>query len=486
MRPSGSPLDTHGRPTAALALGLMTGALAALAVVPTAVPLSYRLRSIEESSGLQVVQVAAQAAHDALERSDALPRGAARRYQVDSFVVFESEARPRTDAPDAAGEAEQGAAAPLQAFWTDGLPQPDLLPRTACQPGGPLGTGMIDQRGLRVPWACVTDPQRAVLAVGRGLDPSAARASTGYLVIGLSVIVGLATALGVLQTLSPLSTLTDAVERVGAGERGVRVSTTGLRELDDLVDELNAAARAMEDREDAITARIQVVQELARIVAHEIRNPLQSLELLASLIAIEDEPDEREALAGSIRKELQNLETFVSRMLRGTKGSALRLRRQQTPARDLVEKAATFRRAEARHKGVQLLLGPQSARTIHVDRALANRAIENLVANALAVVEPGTGTVQLETWDDEDGVRFEVHDNGPGVPEDLGDTIWLPEVTRRPGGTGLGLALVRGVIEAHGGYVGHDRSPLGGACFRVWLPMRTPDEEPAGAHLGGG
>jgi signal transduction histidine kinase len=293
-------------------------------------------------------------------------------------------------------------------------------------------------------------------------------------VVLLALFVGIVTSLGILRLLRPLSEISTALVRVGAGERGVAVAQTGLSELDALVDRLNAAARSVDDREDAILSRIALVQEMARIVAHEIRNPLQSLELLTSLIASEDDPHERMAIGESIHTEIRTLEQVVNRLLTESAArGALRLRITVQAVAPLVEQVVALRRPQASTQGVRLGAGGLTWSEVPFDLALVKRTIENLVLNALQAVPRHTGEIRVGLVDEPEHLVIQVDDNGPGVPENLVDHIFEPDVSGREGGTGLGLALVKGVIEAHGGTVFCGRSPLGGARFELRIPRKA-------------
>ena len=81
-----------------------------------------------------------------------------------------------------------------------------------------------------------------------------------------------------------------------------------------------------------------------------------------------------------------------------------------------------------------------------------------------------------------------VDDNGPGVPEDMTEQIFEADVTSKPTGTGLGLALVKGVVEAHNGYIRCVPSPLGGARFEIRIPLESEasSEQADLANIGGG
>lgn len=294
----------------------------------------------------------------------------------------------------------------------------------------------------------------------------------------LAVVVGIVTALMQARLLRPLTEMARAVERVGRGERNVQVQSTGLAELDVMVDRINEAADNVEERVDAITARITVVQEMARMVAHEVRNPLQSLELLTSLVAREESAEERKEIARSIHSEIRNLDQVVHRLLReGASTGALRLKRKRQSVAVLVEQVTRLRQAEVQRKGVRLSVGVLSEDKLYVDGAMLSRSIENLVSNALQAVSKGTGEIRLSVFRDGSSLKIVVDDNGPGVSPELGQTIFDPDVTGRETGTGLGLALVRSVMVAHGGTIEYSTSPLGGARFVATLPV-DPSESP--------
>jgi signal transduction histidine kinase len=454
------------RASATIVLGVLSGALAALAVLPTIIPLTYRIVSVAESAEAQQAIAAAATVDAFFEVSGQLPRGIAESLQVSGVQV-------RTE--DGSVTASDGA-----------LPAGGTL-AALCDTSPANTLRFADGMGVQWVAACQRSDTQVAFAAHR-VEPEDAT-HVAYLILGLAAMVGISTALGVLQVLSPLHELSKAIDRVGAGERGVRIANTGLTELDDLADRLNAAARAVEDREDAIQARIEVVQDLARLVAHEVRNPLQSLELLTSLIASESDRSERDDLAQSIHAEIRSLAEVVTRVLRDSEGhGALRPNRTLINILDVIDHVVAFRKFEARDQGTRLETGAMASQDALLDRPLVTRAIENLLQNALQSVPRKGGHVRLSVETDEDHVRIFVDDNGPGVDGVLGDTIYDANVTGRETGTGLGLALVKGVVVAHGGYVVHGTSPLGGARFEVCLPLdgAAVAKEAAVEDLGGG
>lgn len=414
--------------------------LAAITVLPTAVPLSHRLETAEDAIGLRHASRAAQIAAR-LHQDDPLPPGTAQQLEVRHISVSTLDGRM---------------------VHREGPALPPAIAENACRSATPQMLYAGD--GVRWATACVRDHNQLFIAAYTPEVPQSWR-QVIYLVFLLAVIVGIVTALGVLRILSPLSRIKGALERVSAGDRGVTVAETGFVELDDLVARVNSAARAMEDREDAILARIKVVQEMARLVAHEVRNPLQSLAMLTSLIALEESLDERQQLADSIHHEIRSLDKVVTRLLkRGSKSGSLRLHTARRAVRPLIEQVVALQTPEATSRGVTLTAEGMLDSLAQIDSALLGRSIENLVLNALQAVQTRRGRVRVSMFEEGEYLGIIVDDNGPGVPQHIADQVFEADVTGGHG-TGLGLRLVKGVIEAHGGYIEHRNSPLGGARF---------------------
>ena len=439
-------------------MGVLTGLLAAVTVLPTAVALyvyySDAERVLAERQSTAAATVGLRMMQDRVKLTGmdpSLPPGIRDVLNVDLLY-----------AQDLAGNV----------FYQEGRETPQvLLDRVCRQEVATLYT--IDN--VTMVFACQTTEEYQVITAIKPEQVAIWRI-TG-LVLAMALIVGIVTALGVLRLLTPLSRVSNALKRVSFGERGVRVRPSGLAELDELVNRLNTAARAMEEREDAVSARIQVVQEMARIVAHEIRNPLQSLELLTSLVAAADNPAERAELADSIHVEIRTLDQVVTRLLRRGAGDSLRLIRTHMSLGKVLNQVISVRRLEAESKGIRLEEGQLTPIMTSFDQALIGRSLENLLLNAMQVVPAEGGLVQVSLLEEQGFAKIVVEDNGPGVDPSIQDHLFEVDVSARPGGTGLGLALVKGVIEAHGGFIEHDRSILGGARFTAYLPVEEVENE---------
>ncbi len=441
-------------PSAAFVLGTFAGAFAAVMFLPATIPLVWQVLRAEEAFGLERCSTAAYAILRVVDEGGDPSRALMMTHDVSALRVRRG--------------------AENRSF---GVALPDSQVDLVCASVPPRG---VISPGSREYWAVsCTERDGIQVAVALPLDSAAPTQRVVVLVLLLAAFVGIVTALGILRILRPLSMVSVALERVRAGERGVVVAQTGLWELDQLVYRLNSAARAVDDREDGILGRIEVVQEMSRIVAHEIRNPLQSLELLSSLVAMEDDPKERLEIAQSIHHEVHTLGQVVHRLLKESAATGgLRLQFTRGQVAPLVDQVVALRRPQASSQGVKLTIGAMSFTEVDLDSTLIKRCIENLVLNALQVVARNSGEVRIRVQDDLDHFLLVVEDNGPGIPEQLVDHVFEPNVTHgKKGGLGLGLTLVKGVIEAHGGTIRYDRSPLGGARFTARIPMRQQRSE---------
>lgn len=438
------------RPSALVVLGVYAGVIAALAILPAAVPLLYRLVLAENRANLAEVYARTARIGHALDAGQSPSVGGARfvrAVSVDGDVLIER-----------------------------GTPADDpALEDRVC--GEPSGVVPIPLDGGDHAVACYENADLRVIAIW----PNAARSylGIGAFVVALATVAGLVTALGTLQVLRPVSRVADALARVGTGRRGVRMELTGIAEVDELITRLNSAASAVEEREHNILARVQVVQELARLVAHEVRNPLQSLELLTTLVAEEEDPDERRQLTSNIHAEIRALDDVVTRLLReGATRGALRLQLRPCRVDELVAQLCAVRSAEAARKGAKVVAEAGYPGTADLDRALFGRSIDNLLANAIRAVPADDGVVRVQVVAEDDRLVVRVDDNGPGVDPALGDAVFEPNVSGHAS-NGLGLSLTKGVVEGHGGTVRLGRSDLGGARFELRVPLHA---DPSGTR----
>ena len=261
------------------------------------------------------------------------------------------------------------------------------------------------------------------------------------------------------------STLTDAFHTFNALSGALE---TSYRELEAQVARLNhelAEARVERLRQE----RLATLGEMAARLAHDVRTPLAAALLYASRLGLEGVSDaDRREIAAKVVARLRHLEGLVAHMLAFARGGGAILARCDVSA--LLESAAQS--LAARLSGAAQLTIRTHAPGLAVfgnAEALVG-AMVNLATNALdATAKLTAPLVEIEASAEGASAVIRVRDNGPGVPAADRARIFEPFFTTNPGGTGLGLAVVRSVALAHGGSVRVEDSPAG-ACFALVLP----------------
>jgi signal transduction histidine kinase len=247
---------------------------------------------------------------------------------------------------------------------------------------------------------------------------------------------------------------------------------TGERELDRLVNALNATgARLADERRRATAAeRLAAVGRLAAGLAHEIRNPIAAMRLKAENALVGEDQGRRVSALRSILEQVGRLDALLRDLLAMTQKRELRP--VEIDLKAFLERTVDAHRELAASKSVKLLARAQPAATPpRIDEAQMQRAIDNLVLNAIQNTPPG-GTVEVAADRVVDQLRFGVRDTGQGVPADIRNRLFEPFVTGRPEGTGLGLVAVREIARAHGGearFIPVEK----GSLFEIEVPWQT-------------
>ena len=237
---------------------------------------------------------------------------------------------------------------------------------------------------------------------------------------------------------------------------------------------------------DDITALLQAQKdaawgEVARRLAHEIKNPLTPIQLSAERMRRKFlatmSPQDAELLERSTRTIVQQVESMqqmvnaFSEYARAPDMNVTRFNLNQ-----LVSEVADLYRSHQTRAEVKLDLDDEAA-MLEADRGRVRQILNNLMTNALEALDGVTAprleiVTRLEQAADAAYAVITVCDNGPGFQRELLNRVFDPYVTSKPKGTGLGLAIVKKIVEEHGGRIDADNRPEGGARVRVVLPMQ--------------
>lgn len=283
------------------------------------------------------------------------------------------------------------------------------------------------------------------------------------------------------RLLRPLTVLSDALARVGSGARRAHFLAKPEDEAGDLIESLNVVLENLErSRGDELrNEKIGAWRDIARKLAHELRNPLTPIKLSAERVLKrwkanpESAQDILEKSMVAIIQETANMESLLTEFRD--------FARLPEPQKDWLELKPTVEEA------VHLYSASWPALTIDcdaidpgivlkADRGYLKQALGNLMANA-ADATNGCGMIwiraDLVKTAESRYCRIQVRDNGCGIPDDVKDRIFSPYFTTKPGGTGLGLAIVEHIVSAHGGKIRVDSEVGTGTVFSMDLPAES-------------
>jgi signal transduction histidine kinase len=203
-------------------------------------------------------------------------------------------------------------------------------------------------------------------------------------------------------------------------------------------------------------------------MAYELRNALAVAE--SSLFLARRDMDERDKLVHHLDKvgfEIRRAQAVIGAVLGLARGDPVSL---EPAAIAAVIEAARGAVVLPTNVTLSVSIEPPDL-VVRCDAVLLERAIANLYLNAIdALASKGRGAMATRAWLDGGRVHVAVDDDGPGVEADMTASIFDPLFTTKPTGTGLGLALCRAVVKAHGGDILVTRAPTGGARFHFWIP----------------
>ena len=270
-----------------------------------------------------------------------------------------------------------------------------------------------------------------------------------------------------LAPVRSLASTAGTIIHTGALTSRVAVGQTG-----DALDELGALVNEMLDR---IQALIAAMRGTLDDVAHDLRTPLMRLRGVAETALASDDPAAaREGLERAL-EEVERIDATLTALMDVSEAEtgAMRLNRERIPLADVVREACDLYSDLAEEKGVELRTAVPDTLVVAVDRARFRQVVANLLDNAVKYTPPG-GRVDVEADAVGGHVNLRVRDTGAGITEAdqprVWDRLYRGDASRRERGLGLGLSLVKAIVEAHGGRVVLQSAPGRGSVFSVVLP----------------
>lgn len=241
--------------------------------------------------------------------------------------------------------------------------------------------------------------------------------------------------------------------------------------------ELEQAYQALENAqsEQLRTARLSTLGKFSSMILHDIRNPISIIKGQIQLVSLHlNEPERARHYLKNIEGEAQRLENLANEFLDFARGE-IRLDFSLIQPSVLLEACLQGLRPLLQSKGIDLELDIEADQAVFIDTQRMQRAIRNILDNAIkALSDCDRKRLSIKAEGDEERFVLRIQDSGIGIHQNLLQQIFDPFfTTSSSGGTGLGLHIVKSIIEAHKGQLSVESTPEHGSCFRIELPRRA-------------
>jgi nitrogen fixation/metabolism regulation signal transduction histidine kinase len=276
------------------------------------------------------------------------------------------------------------------------------------------------------------------------------------------------------QLAKPLAEIGSMMKRIDVSKKTEHINYKNNDELGELVGAYNKMVDDLEESTQRLaqTEREQAWSEMARQIAHEIKNPLTPMRLsIQHLIRLKQRgvdgwEEKFEDVATSILEQIDILSNTASEF-----SSFAKFYYEENSVIDLAELINDQRVFFDTRDNIRIAYDYcHRDCNVFARKGQIIRVLVNLVSNAIQALEDGGGYIRITLREDERSYIVAIDDNGPGVKEEDTNKLFKPNFTTKSSGTGLGLAICRNIIEQSGGKISYTRSELGGACFAFSLP----------------
>lgn len=376
----------------------------------------------------------------------------------------------------------------------------DLIQRLGSA-GSPAGSDLqqvgffVRERFLKEAYALVARCRQEVVDLNQQNQHVAGMVGTGLAMLGLCGAVA-----GLLAGYSVARSVSLSIEQLGGSVQALaetldddsardELKVAGLRELIAAMGKISSQTAGVvneleQSRDSAARSdQLAAVGQLAAGIAHELRNPLAAVKLLVDAAVEEDRPLADEDLLVT-QGELARINRMFASFLDFARPPALR--REQIDLRDLLSEVINLVRPRAKVQDVLLEYRPQERLPLDGDPQQIRQVFLNLVLNALDAL-PGGGKISIDAQrTSQEGIPaylVRVTDDGPGISPQIAETLFDPFVSTKDTGVGLGLAISRRIVESHGGAIGVESPPGGGAQFTISLPSESTTLNQSANHL---
>lgn len=270
----------------------------------------------------------------------------------------------------------------------------------------------------------------------------------------------------------PLEALREFVKTAGL-QANIHAPSGGPPEVQALSNAFEKMMQDLKKSQADLTraAKLAVVGEMSAAMSHEVRTPLGILRSSADLLLREPKlTKEGKEVLGFIISETERLNKLVSTLIDAARPR--QLNKINVDLNQIAGNTIALLKSQAQAKNIAIIFEQTEAVNLLADADQMTQVMMNLLMNALQIL-PNGGKIELNLRDEKEKVVMDFIDNGPGILAENQAQIFEPFFTQRSGGVGLGLAVVRQIVQAHGGEISYQDSPQKGAQFTITLPKAS-------------
>ena len=303
------------------------------------------------------------------------------------------------------------------------------------------------------------------------------------------IVVFVVVILSIRKSLSPLETLTKAIGRIKEGVYGEKINYTAKDEIGELAETFNAMSSTIQKKEEE-TKKIEIAKdEFLAMVTHELKTPLVPIQGYSDILLGEHlgplNTTQKERLR-IISSSATTLLQLISDLLDAQKLELgqLRIKKEKYNLKETIEKTILGMQPQAIADDITLSYTPKKDVYAFYDDDRIKQVLNNLIKNSLKATSPKTGKVEVKLEEKDHEVVVSVTDNGKGIPSDAKDKIFKKfyqadtTSTREKGGSGLGLSICKGIVEAHGGTIWMQSDLSNGTTFSFSVPKAEANRTP--------
>jgi len=332
----------------------------------------------------------------------------------------------------------------------------------------------------------VGSSRKELVLLTRRIVTIAAAVAAAALLVGLLVSSWIAA-----RITRPVEELAEGAREVATGRWDTRIDVRGTDEIGQLGTAFNDMTRTLAVQKERLvqTERVAAWRELARRLAHELRNPLFPMQITVENMQRAKQLEAKQFLevfnesTATLKTELANLNAIVGRFSDFSKMPAPQF--AKVNVNEILRAAIRLFEAQFNAVGKPTITTEffltEPLPEIDADADLLHKAFQNLVLNALNAM-PAGGTLTLRTSERERNIRIEVADTGKGLTPEECSRLFTPYYTTKQQGTGLGLAIVQSVVSDHHGTISVTSDEGRGTSFKIDLPQRQAVQRPAPAE----